>query len=683
MKISEIKGVGEKLEKVFHRAGVDSVGDLLKYYPKNYDIYEEPVLINELENDRVMAIKAEVAKNLEIKRVRNLVIINAYLRDENGMLIRATWFNAAYLRNMLTLGSVFVFRSRIVAKNGAYILEQPQIYTMEQYKEKLDTLQPLYPLVSGLTNNIVSKSVKQALKICELLEEYMPESIKREYNLADYDKALKKIHFPERRTEVIEARKRLVFDEFFAFIYTLKKYKDNQGTCENYHKISVPSGINEMISKLSYELTNAQKHAWEEIKKDFLSEKPMNRLVQGDVGSGKTIIAILSLFSVALNGKQAAIMAPTEVLAKQHFVEICRLIDENDFDFEAVLLVGSMTVKEKRECYTRIKDDDKVKIIVGTHAIFQDKAEYNNLALVVTDEQHRFGVRQREAISRKGENLHVIVMSATPIPRTLAIIMYGDLDISVIDELPANRLPIKNCVVGNEYRQNSYRFMEKQIAEGRQVYVICPTVEYSEAVEGENVIDYAKKLQDIFPPSVKIQYLHGRMKASEKNAIMEKFAENEIQILVSTTVVEVGVNVPNATVIMIENAERFGLAGLHQLRGRVGRGKYQSYCIFINGSGKKEASERLDILAKSNDGFYIAGEDLKLRGPGDFFGIRQSGDMEFRIGDIYTDSAIIKQAVEAVSKFFNGDFIISENEKRVLEMAMKAYTRMDEDRINI
>lgn len=683
MKISEIKGIGDKLEKVFHKAGVDSVDDLLKYYPRNYDVYEEPVCINDLENDRVMAIKAEVAKNLEVKRVRNLVIVNAYLRDMNGMLIKATWFNAAYLKNTLKLGSVFVFRGMIGAKNGAFVLEQPKIFTLKQYEEKVDELQPIYPLVSGLTNNIVIKAVKQALEMQKDYADYLPEVLKKEYDLCDYSYAVKNIHFPNKKSDMFTARKRLVFDEFFAFIYTLRKYKENNGVCENLHRLQVTPQIETFIDNLPYKLTNAQLNTWNEIKQDFLGEKAMNRLIQGDVGSGKTIVAILALFTVALNGEQGAIMAPTEVLAKQHFVEINQMIEENGFDFKAVLLTGSMTVKEKREAYALIKDDESVKIIVGTHAIFQEKVTYNNLALVITDEQHRFGVRQREAISMKGEHPHVIVMSATPIPRTLAIIMYGDLDISVIDELPANRLPIKNCVVGNEYRQNAYRFMEKQINEGRQVYVICPTVEYSEAVEGENVIDYAKKLQGIFPPSVNIQYLHGKMKPAEKNEIMESFARNEIQILVSTTVVEVGVNVPNATVMMIENAERFGLAGLHQLRGRVGRGKYQSYCIFINGSGKKDASKRLDILAKSNDGFYIAGEDLKLRGPGDFFGVRQSGDMEFRIGDIYSDSKIIKLASEAIAKIEDGYFCLSDDEAIKLNRAMEEYVKLSDDRINI
>lgn len=330
-----------------------------------------------------------------------------------------------------------------------------------------------------------------------------------------------------------------------------------------------------------------------------------------------------------------------------------------------VVLVGSMTAKEKREAYKVIESGD-ADIIIGTHALIQEKVNYNNLTMVVTDEQHRFGVRQREAISEKGEHPHIMVMSATPIPRTLAIIMYGDLDISVIDELPANRLPIANCVVGTDYRPNAYDFMTKQIAKGRQVYVICPTVEYSEAVEGENVIEYAEKLKRIMPVSVNIEFLHGRMKPAEKNEIMDRFANNQIQILVSTTVVEVGVNVPNATVMMVENAERFGLAQLHQLRGRVGRGKYQSYCIFINGSGKKEALERLNILCKSNDGFLIANEDLKLRGPGDFFGVRQSGDFEFRLGDIMNDANILKQASEAVELILNEEVEISDKQRKII-----------------
>jgi ATP-dependent DNA helicase RecG len=383
---------------------------------------------------------------------------------------------------------------------------------------------------------------------------------------------------------------------------------------------------------------------WKEIKDDMASEYAMNRLIQGDVGSGKTILAVLALLMAVKNGYQASIMVPTEVLAKQHYRSFCSMLAE--FDVSVCLLVGSMTAKEKNEAYDRIREH-KVDIIVGTHALIQEKVVYNNLALVITDEQHRFGVKQREKLMTKGSSPHVLVMSATPIPRTLAIILYGDLDISIVDELPARRLPIKNCVVNTSYRPTAYRFIESQVAQGRQAYVICPMVEESEMIEAENVIDYAEQLKEAIPSNISVEYLHGKMKPKEKNSIMERFADGNIQVLVSTTVVEVGVNVPNATVMMVENSERFGLAQLHQLRGRVGRGEHQSYCIFVCGTGSREAKDRLEILNKSNDGFYIAEEDLKLRGPGDLFGIRQSGDLDFKIGNIYTDAAILKLAASA------------------------------------
>ena len=373
----------------------------------------------------------------------------------------------------------------------------------------------------------------------------------------------------------------------------------------------------------------------------------MNRLIQGDVGSGKTVVSAIALLIVAINKYQGVIMVPTEVLAKQHYESLCKMYE--GLGINVGLLVGSMTAKEKREMYGEIKNHN-IDIVVGTHALIQEKVEYDNLALVVTDEQHRFGVKQRENLSNKGNNPHILVMSATPIPRTLAIILYGDLDISIIDELPSNRLPIKNCVVDTSYRRTAYNFIAKEIAKGRQAYVICPMVEESENVEAENVVDYTETLKLELPPSVNVEYLHGKMKAKEKNAIMERFLNNEIQVLVSTTVIEVGVNVPNATVMMIENAERFGLAQLHQLRGRVGRGQYQSYCIIVSGNDGKETKERLEIMNKSNDGFYIAGEDLKLRGPGDLFGIRQSGDISFKIGDIFNDASVLKKANDAAKE---------------------------------
>ena len=658
MDLNNLKGIGEKTEKLFYKAGVEKVNDLLRYYPRYYDVFEEPVLIRDLECDRTQAIKGTVAREVSVQ------VVTGYLRDERGDAIKATWFNSPYLKGKLTIGSTFIFRGFVKENYSNFSIEQPKIFGIAEYNKKKGEMQPVYPLVSGLTNNMVQKAVKQALKLVET-EEFLPEKIRNKYGLEGLQQAIEHIHYPTDKNQLYSARKRLIFDEFFMFIYNIRNLKDKNTEIHNRHILEEPKEVKTLINNLPYELTNAQKRTWEEIKRDISSTKVMNRLIQGDVGSGKTIIAFFALITAALNNGQGAMMAPTEVLARQHYDNLIELIKEHNINVNPVVLVGSMTAKEKREAYKVIESGD-ADIIIGTHALIQEKVNYNNLTMVVTDEQHRFGVRQREAISEKGEHPHIMVMSATPIPRTLAIIMYGDLDISVIDELPANRLPIANCVVGTDYRPNAYDFMTKQIAKGRQVYVICPTVEYSEAVEGENVIEYAEKLKRIMPVSVNIEFLHGRMKPAEKNEIMDRFANNQIQILVSTTVVEVGVNVPNATVMMVENAERFGLAQLHQLRGRVGRGKYQSYCIFINGSGKKEALERLNILCKSNDGFLIANEDLKLRGPGDFFGVRQSGDFEFRLGDIMNDANILKQASEAVELILNEEVEISDKQRKII-----------------
>ncbi|MDE7259038.1 MAG: ATP-dependent DNA helicase RecG, partial [Lachnospiraceae bacterium] len=392
---------------------------------------------------------------------------------------------------------------------------------------------------------------------------------------------------------------------------------------------------------------------WAEIQNDLTSEHTMNRLIQGDVGSGKTILAFLSLIMCVANGYQGAMMAPTEVLATQHYETLMQLQKKYNLPVRPVLLTGSTSAKDRQSIYAQIESGE-ANIILGTHALIQDKVVYRNLALVITDEQHRFGVRQRESLAQKGNTVHVLVMSATPIPRTLAIILYGDLHISVLDELPANRLPIKNCVVNTSYRETAYRFIEKEVSAGHQVYVICPMVDEGEAEELENVVSYTAKLKGTMNPSVQIAALHGRMKAAEKKRIMEAFAARRIDVLVSTTVIEVGINVPNATVMMVENAERFGLAQLHQLRGRVGRGDEQSYCIFVSGSQKPETMARLKILNESNDGFYIASQDLKLRGPGDLFGIRQSGDLHFALGDIYQDAGILQRASD------RADMILSE-----------------------
>ena len=644
--ITTIKGIGEKTAKTFERLGIYTVENLVEHYPRSYEVFEPPVPITTLQEGNVVSIEGSVCTSVEAKRVRNLQIISCRVKDSTAN-IQLTWFNMPYLKTSLKLGYKFIFRGKVVRKNGMLTIEQPKIMTREEYVKQLQVMQPVYGLTEGITNHTISKAMKIAFQELEFHEDYLPKSIAKEYGLIGRKAALKEIHFPKNKEKVMIARRRLIFDEFFLFSLALRALKENKKVWKNDFQMKPSSHCVAMENQLPYSLTNAQKKVWGEIQKDLGSDVVMNRLVQGDVGSGKTVIAALALLMVVENGYQGNLMVPTEVLAKQHYQELVKLYEP--FGVRVELLVGSMTAAKKRDAYERIKNHE-VDVVVGTHALIQEKVEYDNLALVITDEQHRFGVRQREILQEKGNHPHVLVMSATPIPRTLAIILYGDLDISVIDELPARRLPIKNCVVDTNWRPNAYHFIEKEVRSGRQAYVICPMVEESESIEAENVIEYTEKLKEVLPMAFHIEYLHGKMKAKEKNEIMERFASGEIHVLVSTTVVEVGVNVPNATVIMIENAERFGLAQLHQLRGRVGRGAYQSYCILVNGLPGKETKERLEILNKSNDGFFIASEDLKLRGPGDMFGIRQSGVMEFKIGDIFTDAHTLQEANDAIKK---------------------------------
>lgn len=673
-----LKGVGEKTEKLFQKVGIYDTDDLLHYYPRNYDEYETPVDIAELKEGTVQAVSAAVCSGVYVNSVRGRQIISVNIADQSGKF-PVVWFNLPYLKKTLRKGSWFVFRGRIVRKQGKLEMEHPEIFTPSAYEEILHNLQPIYGLTAGLSNKTVVKMVTQLLEDLPMQSEYLPEELRERYGLADVNYALKTIHFPKNKEELLVSRKRLVFDEFLLFILSVRRMKEKAEETPNCFPVKETWLTEEVIERLPYSLTNAQLNAWHEIERDLAGRTMMSRLVQGDVGSGKTILAFLAMFLVADNGYQAALMAPTEVLARQHYEGFLKLMEEQGLSFPTILLIGSDTAKEKRIAYERIASGE-ASIIIGTHALIQEKVEYANLALVITDEQHRFGVKQREALTTRGNPPNVLVMSATPIPRTLAIILYGDLDISVIDELPAKRLPIKNCVVNTSYRPKAYSFIEKQVREGRQAYVICPMVEESEEMEAENVLDYTQKLKENLPSDIRIEYLHGKMKPKEKNRVMESFAAGEIQVLVSTTVVEVGVNVPNATVMMVENAERFGLAQLHQLRGRVGRGEYQSYCIFIQGN-QDQISKRLEILNKSNDGFYIAGEDLKLRGPGDLFGIRQSGDMEFRIGDIYNDSTILKEASEAAEEILSLDPELDLEQHRFLRERMENYGQNETENI--
>lgn len=669
--ISSLKGIGEKTAKLYEKLGVFTIADLLSDYPRAYDTFEPPVPVGNLMEDQVMAVCASLTKVPDLVRFNRMQMVSVYIRDITGSL-QIVWFNMPYMKSNLKPGIFYVFRGRVVRKRGRLMMEQPEVYSKEAYDELAPSMQPVYSQTKGLGNKAIVKALRQALESRTLEREYMPSYIRKKHQLAEINYAVEHIHFPEDQSQLLFARKRLVFDEFFFFLTGVRKLNEKKADRTSSYVMKPSDQVKTFLNRLPYKLTQAQMRTWSEILTDLSGGLVMNRLIQGDVGSGKTIVAFLALLTAAYNGFQAALMAPTEVLARQHYESLSQMLSKQGVEIRTVLITGSMNAKEKREAYEKIRSH-QTDLIIGTHALIQEKVEYDNLALVITDEQHRFGVGQRELFSDKGKDPHILVMSATPIPRTLAIILYGDLDISVIDQLPQGRQPIKNCVVNPQWRPKAYDFIRKQVEEGRQAYVICPMVEPSELLEAENVLDYTKKLRKELPSSITVEYLHGQMKGKEKNAVMERFASGDVQVLVSTTVIEVGVNVPNATVMMIENAERFGLAQLHQLRGRVGRGDFQSYCIMVNCSGEEGVSKRLDILNHSNDGFYIASQDLKLRGPGDIFGMRQSGDLEFKLADIFTDAPLLKSVSEEVNQLLDQDPELSRPEHQELKQKLDSY----------
>ncbi len=644
--VRKIKGVGEKAENYLHKLDIFQVGDLLEHYPRDYDEFKELVPVSGLREGKVMAVEGVLRRNPSVKNTSNLKVITAFLEDETGVL-QITWFNMPFLMNQLRLGTRYIMRGKVGRHNGKIVLEQPKLYSKNEFYKKVGKMLPIYPLTAGLTNHQMTKVVQTALSECEGILEFLPQEIRKRNDLVGYKKAVQDIHFPKNRVDFIKARKRLVFDELFLYQAALRaiRFQNDQKSC---HVMIQKKEVEEFLENLPFALTDAQRRVYDEILADLSSGHVMNRLVQGDVGSGKTVVAVLALYLTVCNGSQGAFMVPTEVLALQHYTSLQNMLGV--LGVRVGLLTGSLTAKQKREAKEKLAAGEW-DIVVGTHAILQDNVEFQDLALVITDEQHRFGVRQREVLSEKGEAPHILAMSATPIPRTLALVLYGDMDLSVMDELPANRLPIKNCVVGTDYRPNAYRFMKEQIEKGHQVYIICPMVEESEDVELESVALYTEQLRQIFHGTAVVDSLHGKMKPAQKNEVMERFGAGETDILVSTTVIEVGIDVPNATVMMIENAAGFGLAGLHQLGAGGGGGEAQSYCILMYGNDTKEGKERLSILASSNDGFHIAREDLRLRGQGDFFGVLQSGDKLFKLADIYEDATLLQAANEEAKRY--------------------------------
>ena len=651
LSVRNIKGIGEKTEKLLKKLNIETVEDLVHHYPRCYMAYPDPIDVSDMKTGQRCSVRCEIVSPVHLKATGKLKICTCLGADQSGQIF-FRWFNMPYLRNSLKQGQTYVFTGTPVYKNGRMMIEQPEYCIEEKYEKMMETYQPVYPLTAGLSNKTIQKA-QSAVFEDFIAEEFLPETVRQYYDLTGEDQAIHEIHFPSGTEQLVEARKRIIFDEFFRFFSALELMKEKEHQALNHYVIQMDEGIREFIDQLPYELTGAQKKTLQDIRHDMAGTMAMNRLIQGDVGSGKTIVAMIALYAAVRNGYQGALMAPTEVLAEQHYDSFRKMLESRGVRIG--LLTGSMKAAEKKQV-KQLCESGELDIVIGTHAVIQDDVHFHNLALVVTDEQHRFGVKQRDAFMKKGMEPHVLVMSATPIPRTLGMILYRDLDVSIMNELPASRLPIKNCVVNQNYRMTAWDFIRKQVAEGHQAYVICPMIEESETMDLENVTAYASMLTQNLPPSICVQALNGKMSPAEKTETMEAFASNEIQVLVSTTVVEVGIDVPNATVMLIENAERFGLAQLHQLRGRVGRGKSQSYCIFISGSDQKEAMERLSVVGKSNDGFYIANEDLKLRGPGEFFGTKQSGTMNFALGDIYKNADIMKSAAEAVDYLKTTDY---------------------------
>ena len=671
MTLSELKGIGPKTEKLFNKLGLFTVEDLLYFFPNTYLRFLKPEPVGNLSEGEFQAVAGMLEKDASMVNLHGLRMTTAYIRDISGRL-KLTWFNAPFLKNTLRAGSSFVFYGKVTEYKGQKTMSQPKIFTPSDYSKKAGTMEPVYSQVKGLSNALIVKAVKQALTISKIKDDFVPEAIRYNRGLVGMKEAIEHIHFPSSMEEHRTARERLAYNELFLFSMALVKKKQNTYEQKSGFIIKREKFIDDFMQNLPFTLTEGQSAAVEDIRNDLSSGYIMNRLLQGDVGSGKTIVAFIAGLEVALNGHQAAIMAPTEILAAQHYDKLKKTVEENDLNLKIELVTGSLKASEKKKAYERIANHE-ADIIIGTHAIFQDNVLYHDLALVITDEQHRFGVNQRKSLSEKGLNPHTLVMSATPIPRTLAMLLYADMKVSRITGLPSNRLPIKNAVVDENYRKNAYKFIFDEIKKGRQAYIICPMVEENDMLDLENVTDYTTKLRKLFPPEINIEKLHGKMKPKEKDTIMERFLNKEIDILVSTTVVEVGVDVPNSTVMMVENAERFGLAQLHQLRGRVGRSEYQSYCIFVDTENSEKSRQRLKILASSNDGFYIAEEDLKLRGPGDMFGIRQSGALLFNIADIYQDKELLREASEDAVYIIKKDPDFKETENYELKIHLQKY----------
>ena len=643
--IMYLKGVGQKRAALFEKKGIRTVEDLLYFFPRSHEDRSKIKLIDECDEGETVCIAANVYQLPQDRYIRrNMMITYMTAIDESG-IINIVWYNNKYVKNNFTANGRYVFFGKISCdKLGRRQMVAPvfEKYGNERYTGKIV---PLYPQSAQLSQKIIQTAMENALEEAGTLEEYIPKHIRAEYKIAEINFAMRNVHFPKDFESYNIARERFVFEELLVLQLALNERKDKNTAADGYRFGDVKC-IREFTDSLPFDLTGAQKRTVNEICKDIISGRQMNRLVQGDVGSGKTAVAAAVIFAAVRNGYQAAMMAPTEVLANQHMQSLTEMFEPHGAS--VVLLTGSMGAKDKRGVLEKIASGE-AQVVVGTHAIIQKTVEFGNLGLVVADEQHRFGVGQRAKLMAKGSDPHMLIMSATPIPRTLALILYGDLDISIIDELPPGRKPVKTYAVKGELRKRVYDFIYKNIKNGMQAYVICPLVEETEKSDLENAQELADKLRAAYP-DINVGLMHGRMKAKDKDQVMQSFENGTTDLLVATTVIEVGVNVPNANVMVIENAERFGLSQLHQLRGRIGRGKDQAHCVLITDADTDITKKRMETMCASNDGFYISEQDLKLRGPGDFFGTRQHGLPEMRIANLFEDKDILRLSQRAAKQ---------------------------------
>ena len=662
--IKYIKGVGPNRATLLNKLGIFNLKDLITYFPREHEDRGNPKNISELEHGEEALICAyPVGRLNEIKIRKNLTLCKLIVRDETGSC-QITWYNQSYLKSVFKPNIRYKFFGK-VAKNYGKIEMQSPVYETEETSRNTGKIVPIYPLTFSLTQNTIRKIIENGLKeIDGKLEETLPEYIIKKYNLYDYNTAINQIHFPDSFEKFNLAKKRLVFEELFTMQLALLSLKNKYEVKKPGIEFSKSAKMSDVIDKLPFKPTNAQIRVLEEIDNDMESSKPMNRLLQGDVGSGKTVIALIAAYKAVKSGYQAVIMAPTAILASQHLETFEEILKETGIKCE--LLISGISKKKKEEMLNRLADG-QIDILIGTHAVLEENVNFKNLGLVVTDEQHRFGVRQRSIIAEKGNNPDVLVMTATPIPRTLALILYGDLDISIIDELPPNRKKIETYAVTKGLEQRVNNFIAKNIEEGRQCYIVCPLVEENEEIDAKSVMEIYENYKSNIFPNYRVEYLHGKMKQKEKDFIIEEFKNGNIDILISTTVIEVGVNVPNSNVMVIENAERFGLAQLHQLRGRVGRGEYQSYCILKYQGNSQIIKERMKVISSTNDGFIISEKDLQLRGSGEFFGTRQHGIPEFKIANLFEDINILKQAQGIAMEIISKDELLEKDENKLLK----------------